>query len=109
MGFKRKAQVTKPLISMAHTPELQVKILTEPSRIEMPRLARSEDGMVSIIDVVDLNTGEEAMLICPTVLIRLMEEGDVVVGGCYEIVDAGVPEGKDYRAIKVYELEVTEE
>jgi hypothetical protein len=61
--------------------------------------------------VVDLDTGEEGQIICPTVLQQEMRgayEGDSYVGKAFEIVTTKVPE-KRYNLVSISEIAIPDE
>lgn len=105
MAYKRKREVTPQLLSLAHQNHLYVKVTGPMTRNKMEGLARSEDGTVPVLPVINLDTGETALLIVPTVLERILAEVDDPTGLGYELEDRGIREGKNYRDVRVWEIE----
>ena len=105
MNYTRKRDVTPQLFSLQHQPHLYVRIVGQPTRVKAGELARSEDGSIPVIPVVNLESGEEGMLILPTVLERVLADAGPLVGKQYEIEDRGIREGKNYRDVRVWEIE----
>lgn len=102
--FTRKGYVTPQLFSLQHQPHMFVKIMDAATRLKAGALAKSEDGSLPVVAVTNLETGEVGLLIMPTVLEQRMADGEVTVGGCYEIEDRGIKAGKNYRDIRVWEI-----
>ncbi len=102
---KRMQSLTERIWSLGHTPHLFVRI-TGPLRSEkMPQLSRNEDGTVQVIPIADLETGEAGLLLCVTVLASALERAGDYVGKSYEILSAEPREGKNYREVRVWEIE----
>lgn len=104
-GFKRKADLTPTIISLAHTAHIYVEVLGPVEKHAMPGVARSEDGTVPILRVRDLQTGAVGMLLCTTVLLSVLDRVGDVVGKRLEIVATDPREGKNYRDVRVWEIE----
>lgn len=103
MAFKRK-DVTPELLSMAHNDKVQIEVRSAPHRVEMPALSRSEDGMVLVCDVKNLDTGADMLLIVPAVFESVLKKYENPVGKLFELVNGEEKEGKNYRNVKVFEL-----
>jgi len=74
-------------------------------RASMPGLAKNEDGMVTILPCIDIDTGEEGLLLAYTVVESAITRScDDYVGRRYEIVRGGKAPGKAYYDVDVYEL-----
>ena len=101
--FQRRQTLTMPLFSLAHRPHMYVKITGEAYSAEMPGMSRSEDGRVPVIPCIDLESGEEGLLISLTVLQSALERIDgSYVGKCFEIEARPPRTGKDYRDVCVW-------
>lgn len=103
--FKRKTDLTKSLFTVQEGKTERVKILGDVFRFPLPSIARSEDGCVPCVDIIDLNTGEEFVLIVPTILERLLADREPDEYPCYEIENRGKHPAKNYNMLKVWELE----
>lgn len=103
-ALKRKL-VNPPLISLAHTPNVSIEVTGEFYRMHAPGLSRNEDGNVTVLPVVDNETGEIGNLLSTAVLeSTLTKLPGGYVGKKFEI-EAGEPKGENkYRPVKVYEL-----
>lgn len=101
-----KSRVTKPLVSMAHIQEFFCKVLSEMRESDMELETSGKKGKAQVIDVIDLSTGDEAILICNTIMqssFAKLEGG--IVGRCFLLKAGGIKEGKKYRQIDVYEID----
>ena len=106
--FKRKRSLSVPFFSILHRTPLYVKILSAQEDRPAPGFAKSADGTIPVCSAVDLETGEEGMLIVPAVVQRAFERcPDSYVGKCFELV-AGEERmsgsGHTYRDVAVYEI-----
>lgn len=104
-NYKRKL-VNPDLISLAHTPKVSVEITGDSYRMHAPGLSKNEDEAVTVFPVINLDTGETALLMSTSVLERTLH---IIPGGyvgkSFEI-EAGAPRGdKKYRPVKVWQLE----
>lgn len=104
-GPKRR-RLTLPLFSLAHKPHMCIEVTGKFRETAMPKLSRNEDGMVTILPCIDIDTGEEGLLLAYTVVQSAIERssGDYV-GRQYEIERGEKVAGKDYFAVEVYEIE----
>jgi hypothetical protein len=106
-GVKRVRELTSNLISLAFRPGIVVKFTGEMYEAEMPAVSRNESGKLWVADVVDLETGEAGQLLLPAVLIGVLRRQPVsYVGKTFEILTGDIVPGKQYRQVKVYEVEV---
>lgn len=103
--YKRKADLTPTLISLAHTTHLFVEILSEVERHAMPGIARSEDGTVPVVRIRDLQSNERGTLLCTTVLLSVFERMGTITGQRLEIHSSDPRPGKNYRDVRVWEIE----
>ncbi len=103
----RKQQITLPGLSFKDRTHAYVKILSKMHQSE--RVDTKDDGRkaATICKVIDLQTAEMCRLICPALMVSaLIDTNEAYVGKCYEIVVSSekVP-GKDYKSVRVYEIE----
>lgn len=105
MSYNRKQQVTVDLFSLVHTPHLFIEVTGRMYMLKAPGLAKSEDGTIPVLPVINLETGEAGALILPTMLVRVFDEAGAIEGKKYELQDRGVLDGKDYRAVRVWEID----
>jgi len=103
--FRRKRQITLPLISMAHREVLYCEVTGEMMDAPMSGLARNKEKTVPVVPVVDLETGEEALLICSAIIKGAFEKVQGgYVGKRFEIREGTPIPGKRYRALDIFEL-----
>lgn len=102
---KRKRSLTPEFISLAHREHIRIEVLAPIEEMHMPNFARSESGNVPVLKVRDLDNGEESYLIVTTVLGSVLERTENYVGMKLEIVSAPPREGKNYRDVRVWEIE----
>jgi len=101
----RGRDLTPTLISLAHTSHLFVEVLAPVEKFAMPGVARSEDGTVPVLRVRDLTTGDAGVLLCTTVLLSVLDRMGEYVGKKLEIWSGEPRPGKNYRDVRVWELE----
>lgn len=109
-GFevKTKRKVNLPLFSMAHTPYLWIYVVSPMMRAPMAKLAKSADGCLTIVTVVDLSTGEMGNLILPAVVESSFRQYRHYVGKCFQLIAKDKEPGKDHRPVDVDEIEPPE-
>ncbi len=101
----RRRRLTLPLFSLAHTPALNIEVTGQFRRASMPGLSKNDDGMVTLLPCIDLDTGEEGLLLSYTVVeSAITRSADDYVGRSYSIVRGAIAPGKAYYAVEVYEL-----
>lgn len=103
--FTRRRRLTEKLFSIAHVPVLHIEITGKMETRTMPALAKNEDGTVPLVPVVNLDDGEAGLLIVPAVLLGVLEREVEYVGKKFELVRGEIVEGKNYRAVEVWELD----
>jgi hypothetical protein len=102
----KRRRLTLPLFSLAHKPTMHIVVTGKFREVAMPKLSRNEDGMVTILPCVDVETGEEGLLLAYTVVQSAIERsGDDYVGHRYTIERGAQAPGKDYYQVEVYELD----
>ena len=112
--FKRKKNLTPPLLKFAESEARYVKI-TAPMYLgkEMKEKAgekKREPAMLA--DVINLETGEEAQIICSAVVVSVLNENypnNGYVGKGFAITKKGREPGKQYNKFSVEEIELPEE
>lgn len=104
--FTRRRSLSVPLMSLNHTPHAFVKVTGELREEHMPGLATKGDGTVTIVPVIDLETGEDKILLCLSMLTSALNHvPEGYVGKCFEVqVEAPRP-GKSYKEIEVWEID----
>lgn len=102
-GHRGLTDLTVPLLSGAHNGCLRVKVTSEIRQAEMPNLARSDDHTIPVCDVIDLDTGEVALLLVSAVAQGAMQRvSGGYVGRSFQIETGDMVPGKNYRRVKVY-------
>lgn len=104
VGYKRRADLTPQLISLAHHAHLFVELESEIIMQSMPGIARNENGKVPVVWVRDLKTGDHGVLVCTAVLCGVFERLAPIKGKHVEILSSDPREGKQYRDVRVWEL-----
>lgn len=115
LRFTRKKAVTLPSISFKGIETLFVKFLKPMVELEaLPIKGESDsDGNQKFekaahgVHVVNLETGEERILLCNALLIGELEKmkADDYVGKTFEITQKPV-ENKKYKSVSIYEINV---
>lgn len=115
--FKVKKRLTRPVISIARYPELVVQVQGELKEIEMPVGGKKVEGqMTTVVDVLEIQTGTEVMLICNALIKSALERaaGDKkedgtptypLVGRFFAMRAGDIQDGKRYRLVDVVELQ----
>jgi hypothetical protein len=111
---KRKKLLTRPVLKMPEGVPRYVKI-EAPMFIGKTIKEKSKGGddkkqkePATILDVVDLTTGEQAQIVCNAVLKSVLAEeypNDAYVGLCFSIEKQGRAPGKDYNPFHIEEIE----
>ena len=116
-GFvpKRKKLLTRPVLKMPEGVPRYVKIehpmfigktIKEKSKGDSDDKKQKEPA--TILDVIDLSTGEQAQIVCNAVLKSVLAEeypNDSYVGLCFSIEKQGRAPGKDYNPFHIEEIE----
>lgn len=107
-NFVRLRAITTPIFSFKNRELAFVKILGpifEGKEIVKAGEAAKKPAM--LCPIIDLETGEQCEMICPTILVTtLQEKVSEYVGKCFEIrVGKEKVEGKNYKPVSVYEIE----
>ena len=115
--FKVKKRLTRPVISINRYPELVIQIQGELKEIEMPVGGKKVEGqMTSVVDVLEVTTGSEAMLICNALIKSAFEraQGNLrddgtptypLDGRFFALRGGDIQDGKRYRMVDVVELQ----
>lgn len=107
-------RITKALLSLKHQPVLYVQFQGEPAdsdiQIETPGGRNSDKPKepIKIAPVIDLTTGEEALLICSAVIVsnlnKYAKEKGSYVGKKFKLEEGGIKKDKRYRVVNMFEL-----
>ncbi len=105
LGYHRVSRLTQPLISMAHKSLLICKVLEVPYLASFTVGTGETSGCPTVCKIIDLETGEEGLLICNAIILSSFANyGDALPGKIFELTSLGIAEGKAYRAVDIYEL-----
>lgn len=99
--------LTKSLFSIAHSKNLMVKVVSETYTQKLPNAgrAKAEETDTTMIDVINLETGEEGALICNALIVKAFETAKPpLIGRMFAIREGGIREGKKYRSIDMVEI-----
>jgi len=104
--FKVSRRLTRSLWALAHTRELAFQAQGEMYQAELAITSKvTADPLTWVLNVVNLETGEEGMLICSAVLRAALTRDSLPLNGRYFAVRAGIiREGKRYRDVDLVEL-----
>jgi hypothetical protein len=106
--FTVKKTLTKNLFSIAHSKQLIIKCTSEIYEQKLPAAGRvkQEETDTKLIDIVNLETGDEGALICNTLIVKAFENaGGTLTGRVFGIREGGIKEGKKYRSVDMVELQ----
>ncbi len=102
----RGKNLTLPLLSLSRTPHIFVEVCGEIEHCHMPGFARSKDECVDLLDVVDIDTGEQHRLIVLAVIKSTLDKlGGELIGRKFEMVLEESIGDEDYRRVSIYELD----
>lgn len=104
-GYSIKRRVTTPLYSLTHNGPLYFRVEGEVVTGGMSAGRTDKDKPMAVVPVVNLETGEEVALICPTVLeSALMRTPGGYVGKPFYAIQGPRAPGKRYFQIELFEL-----
>ena len=103
---KRKLRrLTLPLFSLKHTPKMEIEVTGAFHETRMPGLSKNEDGMVTILPCIQMETGEEGLLLSyATVQSAIERSGTEYIGRKFLIERGDLEPGKDYYHVDVFEI-----
>ncbi len=110
-AYKVKKILTRPLLKFAK--DIPIHVLIE-GKMYIGKEMRQKEGEkkkepATLVDVVNLDTGEQCQVICSAVVKSVLNEeysGDAYVGKAFRITKLGRAAGKSYDAYGVAEIEV---
>lgn len=104
--YRVKRRVTVPLISLTHSKELTFQVEGTISTSAPVEGDKKSKGPMSVVPVINLETGESVTLLLPTVLKSALER---VPGGYvdkkFHAVQGPKMPGRDYFQVELFELE----
>jgi hypothetical protein len=106
--FSVKKTLTKNLFSIAHSRQLIIKCTSEIYEQKLPvsGRAKQEDTDTKLVDIVNMETGDEGALICNALIVKAFETaGGSLTGRVFGIREGGIKEGKKYRSVDMVELQ----
>jgi len=106
MAFKKSKRLTLPIFSLGHQRNLSVRLTGEIYDCDIPGLAKKEGDLVRVMPCIDLETGEEGLLLVLTVVessLRRIPGG--YVGQCVQLENHGLRQGKGYSQVDVFLLD----
>lgn len=112
--FKRKRLLTRPTLKFQEGIPIYVKIEAPMfiGRDIVGRAPQSETAKkkepATIANVIDLSVGEEAQIVCATIVKSTLTEeypNDGYVGKCFAMTKMPKDSGKDYNKYKIEEIE----
>jgi len=116
-GFvpKRKKLLTRPVLKLEPNKARYIKVeaaMYVGKEIKATRGRPTDDEKkkepATIMDVIDLTTGEPSQIVCNTVLKSTLQESypnDGYVGLCFSVTKLDKESGKDYNKFKIEEIE----
>ncbi len=104
--FKRGKSLTKTIVSMNHVKEFYCTILEDHHPLEVEGLKSKDGNFPEVYPVVNLETGEEALLLAGAVMLNTFEAyGDDIIGLSFELRPLPRIEGKKYNSVQIWEIE----
>ncbi len=101
--YTRRRSLSVPLMSLKHSPHIHVKVVGEMRAEDMPGLTNAVDKQVTVVPVIDLDTGEDKILLCLAMLVSALRHvPDTYVGQCFEIQSNPPAPGKNYNTVDVW-------
>lgn len=107
-SIRFKRTLTLPLISISHERELLFKVTGETSTIMLPVKGRSDEPKeASVITGVNVETGEEVMLIQNAIIKSALERaGGDLKGRTFAMRENGLKADKNYRVVDIVEVDI---
>ena len=107
MRFREKQRLTLPVFSLAHTPIMVIKILSEPHEADfIIEVAGKKDSKPTVIECLNLDTDERGLLIVNAIMASaFLKAQPPLTGRYFKLTSRNIREGKKYRDIDVVELE----
>lgn len=107
--FSVSRRLTRPMISIGRKGMLAVAIMSEMYERDIPVAGKTELGQkTTLVEVTDLETGEESTLICNALIKSALERAVAPIAGRFFAMRAGeIRDGKRYRDVDVVELQPT--
>ena len=98
-------RLTLPLFSLAYNPYMEVQLDSDIREQVMPGLSTHSDKPVQVITVTNLESGEQGVLILPTLVATAIANLGVDVVGRKIIIERGEQvKGKRYHSYEIYEM-----
>lgn len=109
-AFKRKKVLTRPVLKLVQDEPVYVKLLGA-MHLGKELKEKGDDKKkepATLIDVINLVTGEEAQIIASAVIKSVLEDNypnNTYVGLCFEMTKRARQQGKQYNPIHIEEIE----
>ncbi len=103
--YTRLKNLNLQLLSLGRTPHVFVRVTGELREEAMPGLTQQSTAKVAVIPVVNLETGEDMVMLGLSMVVSALEHmPDGYVGHCFEILNSPPKEGKAYSDVGVWEI-----
>jgi hypothetical protein len=114
--FRRKKLLTRPTLKFVLGQPIYVKIegpmfIGRDIKTRGPAAEGKKKEPATVLNVIDLTTGEEAQIVCATIVKSTLSEeypNDAYVGKSFELTKMAKEEGKDYNKYRIVEIEDAE-
>lgn len=106
-----KRTLTRPMVAMAHQKELVFQCTSEMYAVDLPTTGRTEKMQpATVLDGIDLESGEEIMLICNAMMVSALKRaGGELIGRSFGFRAGDIKADKKYRVVDVVEIDVQRE
>ena len=108
--FKKIKAVNRGLLKFSPNKPIYIKAESAMVQSEKHPKDKSDKTPPVLMDIVDLQTGEEAQIICGEVVKSELEKhypNNEFIGKCFEITQHEPEAGKQYRKYSIVEIEVS--
>lgn len=106
--FQKLKQVTLPVLKLAKG---QPRYLYFKGPMHLGKKIDDQKDAATVAHCIDMETGEEGMVICPAVMVKELNEaygGEAYVGKGFEVVLTRVPD-KRYNIVSIAEVAIPDE
>ena len=110
LNFTRKKNLTLPMLRPVIDKEFYVKVQSAITLSKVP--PKQGENPAHVMEVIDLETGEEKIMIANAVIVRAFEEdyeGEAYVGKCFAMTKHAIKGSSKFNPYSITEIELVED